>query len=883
MTEHPGSPSDAASEPFGAPDHAGKAEAASGPRFLRDGGAPAGPVLVYRVTAPEVVDRPDPALAEAIEVLAAHALDMGQRRLILLDRMAAPQVPDLLAAALGARRIARRAPGCEAARIPSLALVKTALEDHAPSSQDGPLLVWEPALAPFAGPELSPDWLEREGIILAIPLDADSAGPVAPLLDLYPDLHLLPWTGTFLRDLARHRGLGARDLQREVGAELAAAALIDGPEAGEREMALHVLLRALMTDGAIATHSAAVQAIRAAIGEARHGIVGIGRKTRQRIARIFAAQGEPEFGGPIGGVLLTLALLLPDQPAHQVLELARALLPEGPARLACLPDGLREVWERQSEDDQRLGLPRREPPGWPALLAAEGNRLLEAVGLSWGAGGRLVLRGDMASAAPLARLGDHRGLLADLIARLKARQLAATLPASHLPAFAALCVALHRLDSQVLGLEDLVTLLFDVPPDGGVLPGSGAPGVDGEQAFLRAVSHARQMLEWACASGSDATLAGGPTHGADGLEDGLARLLCARLSDLGAFTLLAFLMLYGPRPAPETVGRITLERFEGLAAADFTDTFRRLRDVLGNALGTAVEIGPEGAGRLDLWADGLWAAERRFGPVGHALALHVDDLMATWEIPWSPQLLRDEGDAGAVMARLALAPPGETEGLLARQFRRTPRERLEALDLLGRLSRGPRGAAAPALRAEDVVAQRLGDVAFILIDEVDADEAAARRLQPERLEALVLGALCEAYGLVAAPNRRALAALVLSPDRRGAVLLDLYAPALLFHWRLRLHGCGPLVAGSPGYEAFRATLVQVRSVGASRAGEIGAALSAMDLAQARLAAFFHDRACPRTAARHEARRAVLAAMRRVLGAPAPLALATPTRRDATTG
>ena len=844
----------------------GKAEAGSGPLFLREGGAGTAPVLAYHIAPPEAVSRPDPALAAAIEHLAAHALDLGQRSLTLLDRMAAPQMPALLATALGAARIARRAPGGQAIRLQGLAEMLAALEAAAPPDAalgDGALLVWEPGLAtcPASEREAARDALEQRGFFLAIPLDGETAGPVGPLLDLHPDLHLLPWTGTFLQAFARHRGLGAQDLRRDVGAELALAATIDGPEAAERELALHLLLRQVMADGAIADHGAAVRAIRAAIGEARHGMAGVGREARQKVARILGSAREPDLGGPIGGVLLTVALLLPDHPAHHILDLARALLPEGPALLACLPDGLREAWERQSEDDQRLGRPRRDPPGWPAILDADGARLLEAVGLTWGAAGRLTLRGEMASAAPLACLGDHRGGLADLIGRLKARHLVHSLPRSHLPAFAALCVALHRLDGQLLGMEDLVCVLFAVPPEGGALPvPGGAEDEEAERAFLRAVSHARQMLEWASAGTAD-----------EALRDGLATALCARLSNLGAFTLVAFLMLYGPRPSPEAAGRITLERFEGLSAAAFTDTFRQWRDVLSNALGTACANGPEGAGRLDMWADGLWAAGRRFGPMGLALASHADDLLTTWEISWSPQPLRDGGDPGAILARLCLSPAEGGEGLLARLFRRTPRERLDALDLLARLSRGPRGGAAPALRAEDVVAQRLGDVAWILIDEVDPGEAAARQFQPARLEALVLGALCEAYGLAATPSLRALSALVLAPDGRGLALLDLCAPALLLHWRLRLYGSGPLEAGGAAYEAFLSTLIHLRAAGTARSVQTGRALAALTAAQARLIAFFHARGCLRTAARHEARRMVLDALRRVL-APAPLAL-----------
>lgn len=757
---------------------------------------------------------------------------------------------------------------------------------------------------------------------LVVLVVAETGQSVMRFLDALPTAVTLPWTDAWLAEFAARRRLVENELQRAVGTALREAARVDDASSAEREAVLHVLLRRLEGRDDVIGHDLVVREIEKIVGDSSHGMASLGVEARDRFLAIVRSDENPAWCGPIARTILFVALLVPDRPHHAVLEFCRRLLPPGPAHSSCLTPLLRETWLREAEDDRRLGAPVRPPPGWAALFDAERDLVTQEIGLVVGPERNLVPGQRLAGFDPMAGLREQRGRLTELARLTLSAASVEILPAGLVPVAVDLALALHRLDGGYLSRDDLVALFTGMtdgdddlaPPRADlvrILHGFGddlvarirvvgdlgrlhreiddgvrdalSDALDEDEkdrlaearaARARVVEQSEDDLRLAAVSRLHAVLTCCFAHpGTD--EASFADLLgdiLRRISRRSALTVLAYLVLFGPRPAPDVLGRATLRLFEDLTRIDFTEAFRQFKDVVGRMLRSAVPVDEARPAPVDLWADALWAVadEPAFRSHAPALAIWLDDFLSTWEIPTSAREMSEIAPPAGLLSRLAIRAgdpgpdaPDEAPDLLGRLFLRTPTERLDALSLLAHRAGGPAGASAPALRVEDQIAQRLSDVFCILLGEIDPEEASRRRLDIGHFETLIWGTLSRAYGLSGVFGGATAVRAIVShtPPRPGLergdprALLDLYAPAVLVFWRFDRFDTRALRPGEADYEALRATLARLDATIAAPADRrrVRRAVRALVEVETRLVDHFRSSRCPRTEARHARR------------------------------
>lgn len=883
-------------------------------------------------------------LSDVLEIAANDAIDRDLRVIFLVGRIVEERVARHMATLLGAPRPFERTSASREAVPTQLAdffdAVDAALAADASAERDGDRIFIEPV-----GAATSDDLFataiarERDGDLgdgevgisarlaarrmrLIVVVAAAPTASVLRLLEARPDAYLLPWTDLWLQSLADRNGvLSEAELQREVGRELREAARIDGPGAGERELVLRLRLLALASAPDLDGFSVTIAAIRKAMDDSRTGLAELGARARARFERVVRSDDEEEFAGPIGRIILLVALLVPNRPASAILELCRHLLPDGPAHTSCLTSIQLQIWQRGAEDDRRLGREVRPPPCWKDLFDASRDRIIHRVGLVPGPNRTLVRGGDLAMLDPAACLREHGGRLMELARHLVSRCRATTLPTARLATLVDLALALHALDGGCLDGDDLVTVLTGMEPTDGDLAISDADRAEVARLFGDTVAARVRLVGDLTALTSDTAalldLGVAPSdiarvHEAASAYDETLRIRSAGLVcyilDLHAASpttiehaiadvvehvaervpvettalLLAHLVLRGTRLSPTTLGRITAEMFVGLDRNAFTSALRRLREVLGKLMGAAIARGERDLCEVDRWADALWAVadEPRYRPFGQALAIWLDDSLSTWEIPTAPGVLRMPPYDFSLLASLAIGRTGDERAsfdLLCRLFRCTPFARIDALRRLAEFAGGPRDQDAPAVRVDAMIAQRIGDVFCILVDDVDLDEAVQRRLDRDHIDEVVWSTLSQHYRLLGTLTSTAAVRAILDhidePERLGRpdprALLDLYAPAVLMYWRFRLFGAAPLIGGSPEYEALRAALLRVDAAiePAEHRRRNAVAVRALIAVQRRLVTYFRSHVCPKTTARHEERLACWASIADFLDPP----------------
>ena len=802
---------------------------------------------------------------------------------------------------------------------------------------DAPLVVaacHRPADPTDDGEENLAARLAERSARLVVLVEVPTGQTVLRLVDALSHASIVPWTDTWLAGFARDRHLGETELQRVVGGRLRSTARVDDASSADQEASLHVLLRRLETRDDIDGHDRIVEEIEKIVVDSAKGATNLGAEARERLLEVIRSDDAPKWGGPIGRTILLVATLVPNRSALAVLELCRWLLPPGPAHSACLTPLLRETWLREAEDDRRLGAPIRPPPGWGDLFDKTRDRIAQDIGLVVGSEQAFVPGPSLAGLDLRPRLREQSGRLTELARLVRAQASTVDLPAGLVPVVIDLALSLRRIDHGYLGAADIVALFTGMGPTdtdlapprtevARMLPGV-APEIldqirvvgdltrlhaealahtktpDGESALqdlIEALAGIGDIAERVAAE-EDGLRVAAAAHLRDPLdvytadpmveEADLADLLdriFARIPRASALTVLAFLVLFGPRPAPSTLGRATLRLFVGIDRATFTDTLRRFRDVFGRMMRSAVQAGDRLPPAVDAWADALWAVadEDPFRPFGRALAVWFDDALTTWEIPTDAQELLEPPLPRCLLARLGIRLPDATSeapppiDLLGRLFRRTPSERLDALATLAAFAGGPRGGSAPALRVEDMIAQRILDVFWVLVEEIDREEANRRSLVRDHLEQVVWSTISRHYRLSGTLDGRSVVAAILAdgddppaagrPDARA--LLDLYAPCVLMFWRFHRFGTRALTPGEDDYEEFRATLARVGDVIASKphAERTGRALRALVDVQTQLVAHFRSRCCPRTEARHSERLACWTAVANLLAPP----------------
>uniref|UniRef100_Q07JF9 Uncharacterized protein n=1 Tax=Rhodopseudomonas palustris (strain BisA53) TaxID=316055 RepID=Q07JF9_RHOP5 len=753
---------------------------------------------------------------------------------------------------------------------------------------------------------------------------AETGCSVMPLLEAQPQPQsvLLPWTGSWLARNARSLGFVEAELDRSVGRELRNAACVYDSASGEREKVLHLLLLQIEGGNEEADGPTALgDHIKKKIQESKTGKRALADEAHARFLDVMRSDDDPIYGGPIGRTILLVALLVPDRPATAVLGLCRYLLPEGPARTTCLTAVLRQTWQSGVEDDRRLRQPARSPPGWNAVFDDVSDRVVDEIGLVLGQKGNLERGKKLTWLDAKKSLLAQNGRLMELARRVLTQAPATAMPITIMPVLIDLAMALYRLDGGYLSMHDLVsifagmrqgetdlavvsfaesellnTILKEHAPQVRLIGAQGA--LSGLQALAESqiseVLLAKQSFEKSSRSTLDEliyrlrgeaagrlrnVLESWTEHGQVGdeeLEDFLDDLF-DRIPAESALVVQAYLVLYGPCPKTAILGRATLGLFADLGRVHFTDRFRSFRETSGDVLTAALRGGDRRVADVDQWADALWVAADNapFRSYGKALAIWLDDLLSTWEIPAMAQDLhhphRDAGLLPRLMIRSTDPRAGVEFDLLGRLFRRTPNEGLEALQTLAFLAGGPRDDTAPALRLLDMIRRRIDDIFWIMVEEIDRKEAETRGLRLDQLETIVWSTLSRHYKLALVLDSESASQAILGQidapeatrsDSRG--LLDLYAPATLMFWRFSKFETRALVPGEDDYDALLATLDRVAKAISppEHYQRTRVAWAALTDVQEQLVAYFRSQRCSRTLARHEER---LACWRAVKG------------------
>ncbi len=331
--------------------------------------------------------------------------------------------------------------------------------------------------------------------------------------------------------------------------------------------------------------------------------------------------------------------------------------------------------------------------------------------------------------------------------------------------------------------------------------------------------------------------------------------------------LIAYLVLYGPMPDPAAVGALTLAPFVDQTYGDFASRMRDFRDIL-NAMVRGAE---SQAGRViapyDRWADAIWSVAERpaYARIGVPIAVYLDDLLSTAEIPWRPLLLDDRRPHPPTLASQFLlhGRPRSGPDLLERLFARPAEAHADALLQLSRIHRS-----SPAVVFVDQVFARLNDVFHVLFDEIDETELAGWQHNLPKYQALVWREVGAAYGVLAGESShdcaRAIAEVVEEArraERRDIVaLLDLYPVAVLLFWRFRLWQAQPLTRGSEEDRAFSDRLDRILGAIGQRRAAVQLAFRAIAAAEQRLVEQFEISGAVRTAARHQQRLARIRAI-----------------------
>lgn len=745
---------------------------------------------------------------------------------------------------------------------------------------------------------------------------AEVGQSILHLLEDLPEAVIVPWTGAWLTEFARRRRQVESELQRVLGPKLRDAATITDASSGEREAVLHLLLLRLETRDDIVGHDRIVREIEGIVDTSRTGMPELGTEARQIFDEVFDTEYHKKWGGPIARTILVVALLVPNRPALAVFELCRWLLPEGPALTACLTPRLIETWRRNADDDVRLGLPVRAPPGWESLYSDIRDRIAQDIGLQKGPDGNLVPGPKLAGLDLEGRLREQTGLLMELSLLVRERNLLVVLPGGLVPVMVDLALALHRIEGGYLDREGLALFLAGMKTDSAelALPRTAVDAaltrldpalrarihhvgdLTGLYAEITAAgetpdddrSHRERLVELLAEAEELEdieeglrTAAAGHVRwifeivAADPRCDGafladLVRVVTDRVPASSKLTLLAYLVLYGPRLATPALGRATLETFTAIGRMDFTDTFRQFRAVFGRMMRGAAAAGRHPPA-VDAWADAIWSVAKypQYRPWGAALGLWFDDSLSTWEIPTTAQEPFVAPMPNSLMPFLGIRPNDEgSEGrsgpdLIVRLFRYTPEERISALVTLAERASGPREASAPAIRPEDLLAQRVWDVFWIMLEEVDREESDRRLLRRDHIENLVWGTASGHYGLTSTLGTDSVIAEITArigtSFREGRSdprdLLDLYAPAVLMFWRFHRFGTRPILAGTPEFDAYQATLLRIRTAldTEERLERARRAIGTLVEVEKRLVAHFETRCCERTQARHRER------------------------------
>lgn len=633
--------------------------------------------------------------------------------------------------------------------------------------------------------------------------------------------------------------------------------------------------------------------------------------------------------GAIERIVLTVWALLERVHFVDLMTISRALLPMDEVPLCHLTPELREGWERSVGDDRRLRRETRPRVDWQTVFDARRATLLWAAGLKCVDDLKVVERGTFEKSDVLAVIDEWPESLETLLARLRGRDLLHRLPRSASSTLLQWLAAVRRQVPSLLTAPDFVRLttgltiaegrmavptwVLEERRDLGVKILADLIGPD----LIRHLGDARAavLAHRATETGfedfgdgvedfEDELLLGtvdafrdylgifvGQAAVADGFVDDCLDEIVARVdTPLPALMVISHLLILGPPPSDPRLGEATLrivrsavpnvecpgDRAEGQA---FFDLFDR------HLFRTLNSVGPTSARSIDRWADAVAsiAAEGEAPPWQKALSSYMDDAIARHDIPWGNANRRPLTAplAKPLFAPQFLGPHEEDTGrigpdLIERLFARSAEDHLSRLVDFSR-----QGDATFIAALERRIVDLLSETYWVLSDEIDRDEIDARADVNLRLSSEIWGGITESYGLDPVRNAREAAALLLSrieapsasQDRLPVHLLDLFAPTILVHWRLRMFS--PRRLSPEENRHYVACLERLKVAADARWEALQRAFRALVTAEDRLVDLFEANDCPRTAHRHRDRRDRIRSLADFFSIVGPLAAIDP--------
>ncbi|MDR3376703.1 MAG: hypothetical protein P4L98_23535 [Ancalomicrobiaceae bacterium] len=626
-----------------------------------------------------------------------------------------------------------------------------------------------------------------------------------------------------------------------------------------------------------------------------------------------AAAGQkssiPVGYGAIDHTVLVLWALLEAPGWDDLLLLARELLPDGEVPERLLPHDLRQIWLRAREDDQRLGRETRPPPTWIALFDHVRGRVLHNLGLTLPDFVRVGDRGRYFDRAHVHKRlkTEQPDQLRSLIERIRARELFRTLPRKAIRVLARLVANIRREAPNLLSTAEFVRLVsgiseadnrlmipFEVVTEhldkwialhtdlyalhpisrigeaevfvAAMRALSNTDLVDNaddfqarqDQLLFGAVSALRDVVAVSCETEEDPT----------GFVDAVLSEILKRCDRRTGWVLISFLILNGPTPSDAVLGQLTLKQFEASSNDEQAEHLAAFEQHLGLTMNSAAAMPRSGTASVDRWADAVASAasDRLKAEAAEIVASYMDDSISRYDIVWHRPRRLEAATPVPVLAPVFLGPGtgrADRQGpdLIERLFAQSAEAHLGNIEALN-YPADPEFFLSTQRRLTDL----LSETFWVLGDELDPDETDTIDNRTPRLSHAIWQGISRVYGLKPLTGARSAAELILSrrhaplgsPDRWPMLLLDLYAPTILLHWRFRLYGHQPISpTNAPGYIAC---IDRLRAAAQARLPDVHRALQALEAAEANLFDLFRTNRAIKTAERHLARRQRIAGL-----------------------
>lgn len=877
-------------------------------------------------------------IAEEIERIAAVAGEQGGRILYLASRRPPREEAVELAEALGARSVWEGQQSLSAVRL--IDEMEATLKDISPGSA---CFIEATSLASIErgigiGAQLLErgddgtaadikSFLEKTGSTLIVAVELEGLYPIHHTESQVPGCYIMPWIYGWFRELSQKSYVAAG-----VFNELRTA--LEETYAGEQpkniELPFFEEMVELEATASTFGHDSLKTRVIAAIDAAKADAHDRKQGAIQRLDEVFDEGRNAASLGEIGKILVTLSLFTERQSAENLIWLAGALLPDMEMPFGQLPPLVRERWQRQADEHERIGVIRPALPRWRDILLQDPDAAILAAGLQREEGRIRPLR--------LSRQIDARGLLVERRGYYL-RSLLLKIGEARLPLLAnreqADClIQFHTMLTLALGAQndDAAARAFaGMTPQDGDLPLLPSSRLEAQAFFADAegvielpasttladiaalieqladqpasnVTALRAQYErWRLESVKVLTenlLRLQEMQNMDGKGDnGVPRVLATLRNALPSQTLLLTAAVFnfngGAIPA-QTLGAITYQALRNTPAYRRTDSVSELKEIWINLFHNAMRMEKEGgAGQailppLEIWADGIAAVangrEREGWFAG--FSTYVDDFFSNHEISWNYRLEKNRLMTRSVMAEHVLLAPAGADGapdLLLRLLARDPADWVARLrDYANLMTDGEKSRFNPYNHLRD----RLTDVIAVLFGglsvkdrerlmRTNADAQLVPLLWSELTQVLDVPGFRDA-GHGAGQALTALSSQRDEPHEEASSLLMLYPAAVFAEWRFLHLGPGTVTSAQADYPNILRRMEQVRDHlrGTPALARLGKAFSAMGAAQTMLADALTDRGMEESAATYRQKARSLSAMGQFFSPAKQTALAT---------